>query len=138
MIWLFYILAVGAVLYTFHSVFVNEVQLDRIEVFNSAQYEGLYTVTQLRIDRLNPSTHTLQSDVDILVDIDDNWEIEAFFLYNRFDKSNYTTTPIQIVRTTLCNVFERFRPFIASNARRNVTNFPVPIFGYRICPIKPV
>lgn len=137
MIWLYYVLAIGIILYTFHSAFENEVQLDRIEILNST-HSGVYNFTQLRIDRLNQWSHALQTDVDILVDVDDYWEIEAYFYYNRYDTINYVQTSIQIARTALCNVFERFRPVIAFEARKNATNFPAPIFGKRICPIKAV
>lgn len=135
MIWLFSILAIGLILYTFHNVLLNEVHLDRIEMVNSTYYEGVFNLTQLKIDRINHNSYALQTDVEILVDLDEDWEMEAYFYYNRFGNNNYFKTPNQIFRSRVCNVLERYREFIAF---RNVTNLPEPKFGQRICPIKVV
>lgn len=138
MTWLFFIFAIGLIFYTFHSVFVNEMELDRIEIVNLTHSQGVYNFTQLKNYRLNQRTHALESDVDILVDLDENWEIEAHFYYSRFNNNHYTETSIHIQRALLCNVLEKYKQFITFDTTKNITNFPVPTFGRRICPIKAV
>lgn len=138
MIWLLSILTIGVILITLHSVFVNEIHLERIEILNSTYSQGVYNFAQIRIDRINHKLYNLQSDVEILIDVDKSWEIESHFYYNRFNNYNYIKTPIQIPRTSLCSSLERFKPWITFDETKNVTNFPKPQFGTRICPIKAV
>lgn len=136
MVLFIYLLAICLTISNFGTILTDEVQFDRTELLNSTYYEGIYNVTLFRIAKFNRTTYVLNVEFENFVDIDQNYEVEVKFYFNRLNNNQYNLSPIRVPRSSFCAVAQKFHSMIITSATKNSTNLYNP--DGSACPLKKV
>lgn len=115
-----------------------EVYFDRIELLNATYVPGLYNVSVFRVGKFNRTTYVFNADVETFIPVDDDFDVEVIFYYNRFNNNQYSRTPIRVPRTNLCKTVESFYTMMTTAEIRTSTNIPPVKRGVKWCPVEAV
>lgn len=64
-----------------------EFQFDQIVLINSTNRAELYNFSSIRIAKFNRTTYVLNTMVEWFVDVDDSFEMDVTFYYNRLNNN---------------------------------------------------
>lgn len=118
------------------TISTNEAQFDRTELLNSTYYEGIYNVSMFRIAKFNRTTYVLNVEFENFIDIDENYELEVKFYFNRLNNNQYNLSPMRIPRSSYCATMQKFQSIIMSEETKNTTNLYNP--DGTACPLQKV
>lgn len=116
-------------------VFSAELIFDRVELINGSFVEGVYNCSLFRVSRLNRTTYVINYDAMQLMEFDKNVKMETAIYYNRFNNNQYTLSPIQTKKGSLCDTMKKYSRLFFNVAQRHTTNMADPNVFY---PLKKV
>lgn len=105
------------------NVWTNEIQFDRAEVI-PLFVEGLIKINEFRVTKFNRTSYVLNIDVDILNDIDEYVKGEASFYYNRLNNNQYNKSPLNVPRSGICKIADKYYPVFVMEQVKNSSNLP--------------
>lgn len=129
-------LAILLFLLKWESVTTDEIIYDRVELLNSSSLEGIYNFTEFRITKFNRTLFVINSKIELLQDLDETFEVEVLFYFNRLNNNQYTKSIARVKRDKLCIVATKFQDALFTNLNKDKTNLPPEGVGY--CPLKKV
>lgn len=117
-------LAICLVFINYGAVTPMELLFDQVQSWNESYSEGYYNLTELRISKFNRTTYVYNTVVEYFVDIDDKFEMEMNFYYNRLNNNQYRRTLIRVPRENLCKLVDKYyKLFYTAVHEKNITNF---------------
>lgn len=115
----------------------NEIQFDRIEL-NPLSLDGFYNASLFRIAKFNHTAYALNADGDIFTDVDQNFDIEINFYYNRMNNNQYIRSPLRVPKGSLCNTIEKYYRTYVMKYIQDYSNLPQYEPPATFCPLKQV
>lgn len=116
-------LALYILILNYQVVFmVVDLHFDRIEMLNETYLEEVFNFSQLRVSKFNRTVHIVNGDFESFVDLDRRFSVEAAFYFNRFNNMQYYKTPMRLVKTKMCEVYEKFGSEVERAVQKNFTN----------------
>lgn len=122
----------------FNSVVMHEMNFDRIELVNSTYLEGVYNFSLFRINKFNRTTHAINLEFELYVDIDEQFEIAVSFYYNRLNNNQYSKSVMRVPRSSLCGCVEKYNSILVTDEMKNHTNLLLLKPNGKWCPVKSV
>lgn len=113
-----------------------ELIYDTMELLNASFIEGYLNYSAFRISKFNRTTYVLNATIDFFRDLDENFELEANFFYNRLNNNQYNKSPIRAQRQNICDFMKIYYHLLVTEKNKDNTNFPPP--GSKFCPLKKV
>lgn len=111
-----------------------EIVFDQMLFLNETYVKDLYNISLFRISKFNRTTYAGSSDIEMYVDVGDEFEVEMEVFYNRLNNNQYNKAPMRIPRDKVCNVIDKYLDKFIYNELRGHTNIP----GDMKCPFKKV
>lgn len=134
-----FVLIICSLTLVFNQVSTVEFQFDQVKVINSTYREGLYNISLFRIAKFNRTTYVLKLEIEYFVDVDDDFETDVSFYYNRLNNNQYTKSLMRVPKDTFCSVFEKnYDTVLADAVKNNQTNYPPKISGQKYGPFPKV
>lgn len=97
-----------------------DLEMDRIEMMKELYHEGLLNVSQFRVTKFRRTTAVINLNSDVYINVNEDWEMDVFFYFNRSNNNQYTKHPARIFRDIVCNIIDqRFKPFLTGNVFDN-------------------
>lgn len=111
-----------------------ELVFDQMLFLNETYVKDLYNISLFRISKFNRTMYAGSSEVEMYVDVDDNFEVEMEVFYNRLNNNQYNKAPMRIPRDKVCKILDKYLDKFIYNELRGRTNIP----GDMKCPFKKV
>lgn len=106
------------------SIPMMELHYDRVEMINGSQVEGFYKeIEPFRVKKMNRTSYVLNGETEFYVDLDETFEMEANFYFNRLNNNQYTKSVIAMRRDNICKAFDRYKPILYSESNENTLNW---------------
>lgn len=118
------------------ALFKNELIFDHVELLNGTSVEGIYKYSSHRITKFNRTTYVFNTEFETFITLDESYEMEGIFYYNRLNNNQYTRSVLRAPKSNFCDTLNRFRNLIFTPSNINNHNFPGP--NEPICPMKKV
>lgn len=115
---------------------MDELIYDRIELLSPPYNKDYYNISEFRVTKLNRTAFVIKANIEFLVDLDETFNIEVIFSYNRMNNNQYTRSWLSIKKDTICNAAKKFQHMLITDTNKEKTNLPDNIEGY--CPLKKV
>lgn len=123
-------------IWNFQHISMTELVFDRAELLNGSFVEGFYhNAIEYRISKLNRTTYVLNGDIEFFVTLDDSYDMEVNFYFNRLNNNQYEKSFISIKRDSICNM-DKHRNILFTKKNENSTNWITP--GKSFCPLEKV
>lgn len=113
-----------------------EIVYDRIELLNNPYLEGIYNFSEIRITKFNRTAYVFNSNFEFFMDLNDDFEFEIQFHYNRLNNNQYTKSLVNVKRSTVCKAAEKHKDMVHSESNKDKSNFLHKDVDF--CPLKKV
>lgn len=121
----------------FSKIAANELYFDTVEVV-PLYFKDLYNISEVRISKFNHTTPVLNFRGEIFVDIDENFEVEVTYHYNRLNNNQYNKMPMIIKKSKVCAILDKYYTKFLMMDLKNCSNLPQFEPSEKFCPRKKV
>lgn len=129
--------ALLSIVISLNAVISYELLFDRVEI-EKPYIEGFYNVSMVRVAKFNRTTYVLNGEAETFIDVDEKFEIECSFAYSRLNNNQYSTLPLKLRRTKICDFLEKYKIVLGTYDLKEKTNIPLPKPDEKACPVKKV